>query len=336
MSRKPVLRVALPWLHDCLAEARRAGLAPDALPALRWLLGRGNATRASSVPWRGWLVAATGSSLLEALDRWRAGPCLAAAAGAGPGAAWGWALAHPVHFAAGMDHVRLAPLADAVPTAGEAEELAATMRAHFAGDAFDLLEFVDGAWLLRWTDTVDCATHDPAAVVGRDVHDFMPSGADGAHVRSVMNEVQMLLHDHPVNERRVRQRQLPVNALWLWGFGTLGKVAEPLDATAGWTLRSDDAWLRAFWRLHGGTEAAAGAAGIVDGGHELIALAQPPTPEPAEALAELDTSLLSRLVRAVQAGALQLLEVHDGARVLTLDAHARLRFWRRPVASEQL
>jgi 2,3-bisphosphoglycerate-independent phosphoglycerate mutase len=34
-----------------------------------------------------------------------------------------------------------------------------------------------------------------------------------------MNSAQMLLLDHPVNNRRVAQRQLPANSIWLWGHG---------------------------------------------------------------------------------------------------------------------
>jgi hypothetical protein len=329
------VRVALPWLHACFGEAREPGLAPGALPWLRWLYGRGNVTRAARSDWRRWLVGGAGAEVATALERWPAGPSRAAAAGAGAGSSLCWSVAQPVHLAAGMDHLRMAPLADAVPGEAEAQAIAATLRAHFAGEAFDLLEFVDGAWLVRWTDTVDCVTHDPVAVVGHDVHDYMPAGPDGARVRSLMNEMQMLLHEHPVNERRARQRQAPVNALWLWGFGAFDVAAEGLPGTSGWTLRTDDPWLRAFWHLHGGTEESLAAAGAVVAGHELIALAQPPTSDPGEALAELDSSLLARLASAVRGGALRLLEIHDGARVLTLDAHARLRFWRRPIGLEQ-
>ena len=34
-----------------------------------------------------------------------------------------------------------------------------------------------------------------------------------------LNELQMLLHDHPVNQAREARGELPVNSLWLWGGG---------------------------------------------------------------------------------------------------------------------
>ncbi|HET7202344.1 MAG TPA: hypothetical protein VFI92_03150 [Steroidobacteraceae bacterium] len=327
-GRGPSVRVALPWLHDAIGEARTAGTLP-AMSALRWLAGRGNAAPPPQGGWREWLLGGVDATMLAEFRRWSAGSSLAAAAGAGVGSAPGWAVAQPVHLAAGLDDVRMAPLADAAPTPAEAEQLAATVRGHFAGDVFDLVDFVDGAWLVRCTEPIDCTTHDPATLAGRNIHDYLPAGRDGARMRSRMNEIQMVLHDHAVNERRTSTRAAPINALWLWGFGTFETSPQELAATRRWVVQSDDLWLRSYWRAHGGAERSLGAAGD---GDALIAMTQLPTTEPGEALAEVDSSLLERLRRAVQAGEWHSLAMYDGARVYTLDRHARLRVWRRPAA----
>jgi hypothetical protein len=331
----PSVRVALPWLHEAIGEARASGTLP-AMSSFRWLAGRGNTTRASQgFDWRDWLLAGVDPAAHGEFQRWPAGPCLAAAAGVGIGTAQAWAVAQPVHLTPGLDHVRIGPLADAMPTAAEAEQLAATVRAHFAGDVFDLVDFVDGAWLVRCVEPIDCVTHDPAALAGHDIHDYLPAGRDGTRMRSRMNEIQMVLHEHPVNERRTNTRATAINALWLWGFGPLDAAPAALPATGRWVLRADDLWLRTFWRAHGGAERPLGAAGTEDG-NALIAMTQRPTTEPAEALAEVDSSLLARLCRSVQAGALHALELHDGARVHVLDRRSRLRIWRRPAATASL
>jgi hypothetical protein len=286
------------------------------------------------VDWREWLLGAD-TDLVAQLQRWPAGPCVAAAAGAAPGSAPAWGVAQPVHLVAGLDHVRLAPLADALPSDAEAEQIASSLRAHFAGDVLDLVGYRDHAWLVRCAEAVDCATHDPAAVAGLDIHDYLPAGPDGARLRSRMNEIQMVLHEHPVNARRANTRAAPINALWLWGFGRFEAVPAELGATRRWTLLADDLWLRAFWQAHGGVERPLATAGTADG-DMLVAMTQPPTAEPAEALTEVDTSLLTRLCRLLQDGTLHALEVHDGARVHALDRHARWRLWRRPAGSSEL
>ncbi len=327
MSNQPRVRVALPWIEAALSEAQASGALP-ALDSLAWLAGRGNPARIGG-DWRRWLLGAVDAATTEAFAASQAGPCLAASAGIGPGTAAGWAVAQPVHLATGMDHLRLAALADARPDRDEVEAIASTLRGHFAGEVFGLVDYLEGAWTVRCEEAFDVVTHDPVDLVGRDIHDFMPGGPHGARLRSILNEIQMVLHEHPVNERRARLRQLPINALWLWGFGAYTAAPTPLTALRNWYLHSDDLWLRAFWQVHGGEQRALGALDAFER-NTLLAMTQPPTSDPAEALAEVDSSLLARLCQAMQAGNLQGLDVLTGATVHALDRRSRFRIWRRP------
>jgi hypothetical protein len=45
--------------------------------------------------------------------------------------------------------------------------------------------------------------------------------------RTRMNEIQMLLHDHPVNQAREARGERAINGLWCWGGGKL--LATPID-----------------------------------------------------------------------------------------------------------
>ena len=108
---------------------------------------------------------------------------------------------------------------------------------------------VDGRrWLLACRDEIQCETREPAAVSGRDIRDKMPQGRDGRAVRRLMNELQMILHEHPVGARRAARGLLHANAVWLWGFGTICAV-EPRELAP---LASDDDWLDDLWRMHEG------------------------------------------------------------------------------------
>lgn len=312
------LRVALPWLQSVLAEAAARETLPS-LESLAWLGGRGRLRVLAGVAWRDWLVAPLGAA--AALGEAPAGPALARHLGNAVDGTGSWCLAQPVSLAAGLDHIRMGGLPEARPTGEEATALAATVTAHFGADGLAVVGFVDGAWLLRFDTPVVCATQPPDAVVGHDVHDAMPSGRDGARVRSLMNEIQMLLHEHPVNLRRERARQLPINGWWLWGFGARARV--PLAANPGWALRTDDPWLRALWVDAGAPDASA------VNGDTLLALAQPPAAEQAQALAEVEAQLLRPLAARLRAGALAGVELLVGDRELTVTRAGCRAFWRR-------
>ena len=100
---------------------------------------------------------------------------------------------------------------------------------------------------------------------------------------------------------------------------------------ASWRLRADDLWLRAFWKKCGGVELPLAVPDPEARQDTLIALTHPPTADPGEALAEIDSSLLAKLQQALQRGQFSRADVLIGDRVVTLDRHARWRFWRSPV-----
>ncbi len=323
---RPSVRVALPWLQTALADAMGNHTQPP-LAALRWLGGRGRLQGATATPWREWLLEPTDMS--RCLRDWPAGPAVARERGADLGAGHTWCLAQPVHLAAGLDHLRLAPLAAATLTAGEADELAASIRAHFGDDEIAVAPCADDVWLLRFARVIDSTTQPPELAVGHNVHDFMPAGPDGARVRSLMNEIQMLLHEHPVNERRARAGKLPVNAWWLWGFGK--DSSQPVPPDHRWSLRGDDAWLRALWGRDGLDRDPASPLLEPLQGDTLIALTIPPAVSSEESLAAIDTGLLAWLATQVRTGAIQRLDMLAGSIELHIDVASRFRFWRRPV-----
>ena len=75
----------------------------------------------------------------------------------------------------------------------------------------------------------------------------LPQGADALLVHGWVNEIQMLLHEHPINAAREARGALAVNSLWLWGAGQL--VQPRMQASASvWT---EDPLLRGLARASG-------------------------------------------------------------------------------------
>jgi hypothetical protein len=61
----------------------------------------------------------------------------------------------------------------------------------------------------------------PHRVLGDDIFAHLPEGELGRRWRGLMNEAQVILHNHPLNAQRIAQGKLPVNSLWFWGAGIL-------------------------------------------------------------------------------------------------------------------
>lgn len=59
-----------------------------------------------------------------------------------------------------------------------------------------------------------------ADVVGRPVAMFMPEGEDARHWHRLINETQVWLHAHPVNQARDAAGRQTINSLWPWGNGS--------------------------------------------------------------------------------------------------------------------
>ena len=218
-----ILRIAVPSLEPALA-----GPAALRLPAAEWLVARGDRASEPQESWRQWLLddAGLGEDLLQ---RFPAGPCARAAWTGGP-ALGTWACAEPVHLVTAIDHLQLAAPAPLPLDAEESAALLASLDAHLAGTGFRLHALAGRGWLCECPPGLDCTAVEPAAAVGRNLRELLPGGRDAARIRGLVNELQMLLHDHPANERRALRGAPAMNSLWLWGFGRPSNRAHGREA----------------------------------------------------------------------------------------------------------
>lgn len=321
----------MPWLADSVARLAGHGGVPR-LPAAEWLLAKGRRSRDGVHDWRGWLMAGCGLGP-DVLRDHPAGPCTAAA---GTGhttadhtAARAWARAEPAHLLTAIDHLQLAA---PVPVALDAQESAALLghlNAHLHGSGFELSESADGGWLCACPQGLLCQTVEPAAALGRNLRDFLPTGRDAARLRALVNELQMLLHEHPVNERRAALGKPVVNSVWLWG---LGAPRAPVGSVAG-RLLTDDAWLAGLWRLHGGQvrPMTSLADAIAEGADDLrvAGVHAGAVPGDAAALQDLEAGLLSPVRDALVASRIERVALLAGERAFDLTPAARWAAWRR-------
>jgi len=189
--------------------------APDlSLPALQSLLVRGTRQPCPAEGVEAALCAALG---IERQQDWPLAPITLAVDGGEAGDAY-WLRADPVHLRVMRDRIVLAD-GDALSLSRvEADALATAIGQHF-GDDLRPLPLHPRRWYLRFPAAPHLTTTPLSVAVGRDIDPLLPQGADAMRFRSRLNELQMLLHEHPVNQAREARGELPVNSLWLWGGG---------------------------------------------------------------------------------------------------------------------
>lgn len=212
------------------------------LPTLQTLLARG---RRESCP-----AAGTEAALCEALgieqqQDWPVAPITLEADGGTAGSAYCLRV-DPVHLRVMRDRIVLAGDAPDL-TPDEADTLASAIGTHF-GDALCPLPLRPQRWYLRLPRPAALTTTPPSLAAGRDIQPLLPQGPDATHFRAQLNEVQMLLHDHPVNQAREARGALPVNALWPWGGGVL-----PAAHPHPWRIACQHEDLQALARFAGAT-----------------------------------------------------------------------------------
>jgi hypothetical protein len=320
-------RIALPWLGEMSRPVEEG----PAMPSLDWLLARADRSPARPA-WREWLLEDAGLGD-DVLQRFPAGPCVRAAWTGGL-AAGCWACAAPVHLLAGLDHLRLAAPAPLPIEDDASAALAAGINEHLADSGFTLVSVPRRGWLCECPQDLDCDASEPAAAVGGNLRDWLPAGRDARRVRAWVNEAQMILHEHPLNEQRMAHGDPPVNSVWLWGFGLAGQRTGNTESI----LLTDDDWLKGLWRLHSGTaleiaelDSSVAPTGVP--GTTRIAIASRPQDRAAaERPSQAVPRLLETVRTALESGTVARVSIHTGSEVLDLDRRARWRFWRRPKA----
>lgn len=133
-----------------------------------------------------------------------------------------WIRADPVHLRLEGDHILLADSHVFRISLHEAEQFTGLLNRHFDGNQrINLLPLRPDRWYLRLPEPALTHTHLLSEVVNRDIQNKLPFGDNNTFWRSLVNEIQMLLHEHPLNQSREARGELAINSVWFWGGGAL-------------------------------------------------------------------------------------------------------------------
>ena len=266
--------------------------------ALELLLARGRRVRAPARSLEAWL-----SEAFELGDGpFPAGALTLLGCGDEPGEAT-WARADPMHLRFFRDHFATVPGETFEVQREEADALCEALSRHFAAQ----LEF---------------RACEPRRWCARLFNDAAPNDA-------LVNEVQMLLHAHPLNEAREARGELAINSVRFWGAGQA-----PRRAQCRWqSVAAADPAVHGAARLAGTRHRALPGSApewldrLPEDGRHLALLDARET-----ALADLERDWFAPLLAALRSGRIGMVTLHavDGSEEVsfeTIRGDLR-RFWR--------
>jgi hypothetical protein len=251
-----------------------------------------------------------------------------------------WFILNPAHLHVARDHLVLTDLRQLALSDQDSGALFEAARPLFEESGMPLLYGDAANWFIRADDWAGLRTSTPDAACGHNIDIWMPQGSGERNWRKLQNEVQMLWHDHAINQARAERGLQPINALWLWGGSPGGAVRH---ATPYQTIFNPAGWSRDFteppntggWRCN--------AAELIGAMPESALLVLDDLIEPAlstdwggwlDTYHRLESDWFAPLLGALQDGLLDRLSLNigSGARLLEIEVSklSLQKFWNKP------
>jgi len=243
-----------------------------------------------------------------------------------------WLRLDPIHLDVGMRGMFARSMALSNEESSEFNEVLAALLApllseHERGFGLNFCAGRQGAYV-RLQSAPNLCTTPLDEVDGRQPTAFLPSGADAKTWLWLLNEVQIGLHTHPLNDLRATRGHPPINGLWIWGGGVMQTVSSAIKAVY---CNDVPAWLH-----H--TADACGLA-IHDSPRDLNTLIKSSASSPVMAVIDaseatpsiLEKNWFSPLLGALcwgQLGSVTLTLLHDDAQSVTLKPQQAWRIWK--------
>ena len=252
-----------------------------------------------------------------------------------------WLRADPAHLQLGMRGVTLLDAGHVGLTAEESGALAAALQPLFAAAAWRLHAPYPGRWYASSAEPIELKTTPIDQVATRHVNSALPVGPSAAQVMRLINDAQIILHDHPVNQAREARGQAPINSLWLWGGGEMPNPMPKLMAKTDRNFRQvlaaqpEALALAAFTHIRSGPCPGRFDA-LPDADSTLLVLPDFPAYASSEDAARLDADWFTPLLRGLRRGRIRAATLTltgpegQSAGIGMLDAW---KFWKRPAVA---
>src|SRR5436309_480587 len=310
------------------------GFSSDRLAAAETLIARGRRKRIAPISPEAWLFERFG---VPKQRDWPVAPYTLLADGGAPERHY-WMRADPVHLRVSRDSLGLADTFEV--SRAESEALVETLNRHF-GPTMLFYPMRPARVYVRFDKAPELQTTPAAAARGLAIDEKLPSGPDAMRFHALMNEAQMLLHEHPVNAEREARGEPALNSIWFWGGGVIAAAkARPFSAVIAGDPLARGLALAAGIPAHAlPKDADSVLAALEDEGRALVVLDAPREAQLAGHHTALERDWFLPLLAALKSGRIGMLTLHlcgAGSLLEVETVRSDLRhFWRlrRPLSA---
>ena len=249
--------------------------------------------------------------------------------------------ADPVMIQPNRDHLLLMGNGYLDFSMEEAQQIVDDINTTFQDTPWLINALTPKQWVIRQERPEQLKTHSLNKVVGKNIHDYLPKGKEEKNWHAILNELQMFLHSHPVNQHRQMQGLPTANSLWFWGSGKLPELSTGDKPFA--QCWSDETISLALARIHGLPRTDLSADGVewlkqaITPGRHLLVIellsSEAARNDPIEwwrCLVMFDKQWLRPLINAIRANSIEELKVIDtNGDCYHLTRQLLKRWWKR-------
>jgi len=155
-------------------------------------------------------------------------------------------LCKAVHLKTDMHNMIVVPIEDNPNNRNDITIVINDLKELFKVD-FHMQELQEGLWLMHLQQCTP-ARHYPhyLSVYGRKADPYVEQSRQALPWYKLINEMQMFMHQHSINQSRLESGLLPINSLWFWGAGDL-----PQSGNKNMRWFCDDELLKQFASVMG-------------------------------------------------------------------------------------
>ena len=121
----------------------------------------------------------------------------------------------PIHTRVGTAGIFCVTASQLALSNQEVQDITEVIHASLPQDC-RLDEYDGQQWRCTVPDKLHLRTTPERKIEGQELRPFVPKGKDAGQWKAIVAEIEMALHDHPVNRQRRARNQPTIDSLWLW------------------------------------------------------------------------------------------------------------------------